>query len=76
MKVVYKKSIAEQLYEARRDAARALKEIDYVELTEAEWKQLDREVVAPYYVLDKSAYITSVLGIPVRKAVDTSKYST
>ena len=67
MKVVYKKSILEQIFEARRDAQRSLKDIDYIELTEPEWKQLDREIVAPYYVLDKPGYITSVLGIPVRR---------
>ncbi len=43
MRVVYKRSIGEQIYILQNEAHKALKEIDYIVLTEEEWRQAERE---------------------------------
>ncbi|WCE28436.1 hypothetical protein [Vibrio sp. SCSIO 43137] len=40
MKVIYKKSMTEKVYEAVREAKQLVKDIDYIELTNDEFDQL------------------------------------
>lgn len=40
MKIVYKKSIVDQIFDAKVEAMRENKEIDYITLTDEEWMQL------------------------------------
>lgn len=49
MKIVYKKSIVDQLLDAKAEALLENKEIDYIILTDKEWMQLRRET--GYYSL-------------------------
>ena len=44
MKVIYKKSMVDQLLDAKAEAMLAGKEIDHIVLTEDEWKKLCNEL--------------------------------
>ena len=44
MKVIYMKSMVDQLLDAKAEAMRAGKEIDHIVLTENEWKKLRNEL--------------------------------
>ena len=46
MKIVYKKSILDRILEASIEAEKERKEIDYIELTKEEEKELERAIDA------------------------------
>lgn len=66
MKVVYEKTVIEKVREARDEAERLGKKIEYIELTEAEWAE-----IAWLYnpLLTGMNFIKyHILGVEVRKA--------
>ncbi len=66
MKVVYAKTVFEKIQDARDEAEKWYRKIDYIELTEAEWSE-----IAWLYdpLLTGMNFIKHyVLGVEVRKA--------
>ena len=69
MKVVYVKPVLEMIRDARDEAERRGKKIEYIELTEPEWKEIAGCFPTPpingYFAPFFKNY---VLGVEVRKA--------
>ena len=62
MKVIYKKSMVDQLLDAKAEAMRAGKEIDHIVLTENEWKKLRNELGYNYWGVGRNATIDTKPG--------------
>lgn len=66
MKVVYEKTVFEKIRDARDEAERTGKKIEYVELTEPEWSEI-AWLYGPLFT-DMNFINHYVLGVEVRKA--------
>lgn len=69
MKVIYRKPLLQRLIEAKYEAALQNREIEYFELTQAEWDELKRRLQAPMFTVAEEKnllHVRKILGIEVR----------
>lgn len=69
MKVVYVKTVIEKIRDACDEAEKWGKKIEYIELTEPEWKEVSRYFDPPLVPGCFGPYFTyHILGVEIRKA--------
>lgn len=69
MKVIYKKSVLQQILEASIESGVSGKTVDKILLTKEEYNQLVRELRHEYEMVDEDFPITTLNGISLEVAV-------
>lgn len=69
MKVIYKKSVLQQIFEASIESGASGKTVDKILLTKEEYNQLVRELKHEYEMVDEDFPITTINGISLEVAV-------
>lgn len=73
MKIVYEKTVLDRIYEAKRDAEKKGRKIEWIEVSEAEMRQLSYDLSCLGVAVSDAKHVR-VCGIAVKIVPDSPEY--